>query len=66
VRRAESGYKPITMNSLATQAGVAATIFARLARSDDKAATALSLDLVSKIVSVLDCSIENLLKVVEM
>jgi DNA-binding Xre family transcriptional regulator len=54
------------MNSLATQAGVAATIFARLARSDDKAATALSLDLVSKIVSVLDCSIENLLKVVEM
>jgi len=65
LRRAEAGTKPITMNSLATQAGVAATTVARLARTDDKAASALSLDLASKIVTVLDCGIEDLLEVVE-
>ena len=65
LRRAEAGEKPITMNSLATQAGVAATTVARLARTDDKAASALSLDLASKIVTVLDCGIEDLLEVVE-
>ncbi|MFM2172985.1 MAG: hypothetical protein RLZZ54_912 [Cyanobacteriota bacterium] len=49
LRRAEAGEKSITMNSLATQAGVAATTITRLARTDDKAASALSLDLASKI-----------------
>lgn len=53
------------MNSLAFQAGVAATRDPRLARTDDKAASALSLDLASKIVTVLDDGIEDLLEVVE-
>jgi len=53
------------MNALATQAGVAATTITRLARTDDKAASALSLDLASKIVTVLDCGIGDLLEVVE-
>ena len=65
LRRAEAGEKPITMNSLAVAAGVAATTITRLARTDDKAASALSLDLASKIVTVLDCGIEDLLGVVE-
>ena len=64
LRRAEAGAKPITMNSLAVQAGVATTTITRLARTDDKAASALSLDLASKIVTVLDCGIEDLLEVV--
>jgi hypothetical protein len=51
LRRAAAGNKPITMNSLAVQAGVAAA--------------ALSLNLASKIVTVLDCGIEDLLEVVE-
>ena len=61
----EVGEKPITMNALAVQAGVAATTITRLARNDDKAAAALSLDLESKIVTLLDCGIEDLLDVVE-
>ena len=65
LRRAEAGEKPITMNALAVQAGVAATTITRLARNDDKAAAALSLDLASKIVTLLDCGIEDLLEVVE-
>jgi DNA-binding Xre family transcriptional regulator len=65
LRRAEVGEKPITMNSLAVQAGVAATTITRLARTDGKAASALSLDLASKIVTVLDCGIEDLLEVVD-
>jgi DNA-binding Xre family transcriptional regulator len=65
LRRAEAGEKAITMNSLAVQAGVAATTITRLARNDDKAAAALSLDLAGKIVTVLDCGIEDLLEVVE-
>jgi hypothetical protein len=44
---------------------VAATAITRLARTDDKAASALSLDLAPKIVTVLDCGIEDLLEVVE-
>ena len=63
--RAETGEKALTMNSLATQAGVAATTVTRLARDDQKAAAALSLDLASRIVTVLDCGIEDLLEVVE-
>ena len=56
---------PITMNCLAVQAGVAATIITRLARNLDKAASALSLDLASKIVTVLDCGIDDLWEVFE-
>ncbi len=65
LRRAEAGGKPITMNSLAVQAGVAATTITRLAKptDDPKAASALSLDLASRIVTVLDCGIEDLLEV---
>jgi DNA-binding Xre family transcriptional regulator len=65
LRRAEAGEKPITMNSLAVQCDVAATTITRLARpvDDPKAASALSLDLASKIVTVLDCGIEDLLEV---
>ena len=65
LRRVEAGEKTITMNSLATMAGVAATTVARLARNDEKAATGISLDLASEIVSILDCGIEDLLEVVE-
>ena len=66
LRRAEVGEKAITMNGLAVAAGVAATTITRLARNDQKAASALSLDLESKIVTVLDCGIEDLLEVVDM
>ena len=65
LRRADVGEKTITLNSLAVAAGVAATTITRLARNDQKAASALSLDLASKIVMVLDCGIEDLLEVVE-
>ena len=67
LRRAEAGEKPITMNSLAVQAGVAATTITRLAKpvEDPKGASALSLDLASRVVTVLDCGIEDLLEVVE-
>ena len=67
LRRAEAGERPLTMNSLAVQAGVATTTITRLARSaeDPKAASALSLDLAGKVVTVLDCGIEDLLEVVE-
>ena len=37
----------------------------RLARNDDKAAAALSLDLASKLVTALDCGIEDLLEVLK-
>ena len=63
--RAEAGEKSLTMNSLAVLAGMATTTISRLARTDEKGASALSLDLASKIVSVLDCGIEDLLEVVE-
>jgi hypothetical protein len=67
LRRAEAGQRPITMNSLAVAAGVATTTITRLARSaeDPKAAAALSLDLAGKVVTVLDCGIEDLLEVEE-
>ncbi len=65
LRRAETGDKAITMNSLAVITGVAATTITRLARNDDKAASALSLDLASKLVTALDCGIEDLMEVVE-
>ena len=46
---------------------LAATTITRLARpvDDPKAASALSLDLASRIVTVLDCGIEDLLEVIE-
>ena len=67
LRRAEAGEKSLTMNSLAVQAGVSATTITRLARPTDdlKSASALSLDLAGKVVTVLDCGIEDLLEVVE-
>ena len=65
LRRAEAGEKAVTMNSLAVAAGVAATTITRLARNDQKAASALSLELASKIMTVLDCGIEDLLEVVD-
>ena len=67
LRRAETGEKSLTMNSLAVQAGVASTTITRLGRSaeDPESASALSLDLASKIVTVLDCEISDLLEVVE-
>ena len=65
LRRAETGEKAFTMNSLAIAAGVAATTITRLARDDQKAAAALSLDLASKLVTALDCGIEDLLEVIE-
>jgi len=52
-------------HSASAQAGVAATTIARLARNDQKVASALSLELVGKIVTVLDCWIEDLLEVIE-
>jgi DNA-binding Xre family transcriptional regulator len=69
LRRAEAGEKAITMNGLAVAAGVAAATITRLARNDQKAASALSLlalslDLAGKVVTVLDCGIEDLLEVV--
>ena len=65
LRRAEAGEKAVTMNSLAVAAGVAATTITRLGRSadDPKAASALSLELAGKFVTVLDCGIEDLLEV---
>ena len=65
MRRAVVREKAITMDALAVAAGLAATTITRLARNDQKAASALSLDLASKIVTVLDCGIEDLLEVVE-
>ncbi|MEX0649843.1 MAG: helix-turn-helix domain-containing protein [Candidatus Andersenbacteria bacterium] len=65
LRRAEAGEKPITMNMLAIAVGSAATTITRLARNDQKAAAGLSLDLAGKIVTALDCGIDDLLEVVE-
>ena len=65
LRRAEAGAKLITMNSLAVAAGVAATTITRLARTDDQAASALSSDLAGRIVTVLDCGIEDLFEVID-
>lgn len=52
LKRAERGQKVITMNSLAAEIGVATTTttttIIRLARTDDKAATSLLLDLAGK------------------
>ena len=65
LRRAETGEKAIKMNSLAVITGVASTTITRLSRNDDKAAAALSLDLAGKLVTVLNCGIEDLLEVIE-
>jgi len=65
LKRAERGQKAITMNSLATEIGVAATTITRLARTDAKAASSLPLDLAGKILTVLQVRIGDLLEVVE-
>jgi DNA-binding Xre family transcriptional regulator len=65
LKRAERCQKAITMNSLAVQAGVVTTTISRLARNDDKGASALPLDLAEKILTVLEAGIEDLLEVVE-
>jgi hypothetical protein len=44
---------------------VAATTITRLARTDDQAASALSSDLAGRIVTVLDCGIEDLFEVID-
>ncbi len=62
LHRAESGETSITMKALAVQVGVAAPVITRLARKDGKVASTLSLDLASRIVTVLDCGIEDLLE----
>lgn len=62
---AYGGQKVITMNSLAAEIGVAATTITRLARTDDKAASSLPLDLAGKILTVLEVGIEDLLEMVE-
>jgi hypothetical protein len=50
---------------LASTPSPAATTITRLARNNQKAASALSLDLAGKVVTVLDCGIEDFLEVVE-
>jgi DNA-binding Xre family transcriptional regulator len=57
--------KPITIKHLEVQAGVSSTTITRLARTDDKAAPALSTDLAAKIVTLLDCRIEDWLEVAQ-
>jgi len=65
LKRAERGQKTITMNALATEIGVAATTITRLARTDEKGASSLPLDLAGKILTVLEVGVEDLLEVVE-
>ena len=50
------------MNSLATQAGVSTTTITRIARpvDDPKAASALTLELAGKILTMMHCRIEIL------
>ena len=49
LKRAERGQRAFTMNSLASGIGVAAMTITRLARTDDKVASSLPLDLAGKI-----------------
>jgi DNA-binding Xre family transcriptional regulator len=65
LKRAERGQKAITMNSLAAEIGVAATTITRLARTDDKAASSLPLDLAGKILTVPEVDIGDLLEALE-
>ena len=65
LKRAERDQKAITMNALASEIGVAATTITRLARTDDKGASSLPLDLAGKILTVLDVGIRESLEVVE-
>ena len=65
LKRAERGQKALTMNSLATEIGVAATTITRLARTDEKGASSLPLNLAGKILTVLDVGIGDLLEVFE-
>lgn len=68
LRSAQAGGKPMTLHELARQAKCAATTIHRLSRdpdTDPKAASSLSLDLATKIVTILGCDIDELLEVVE-
>ena len=65
LKRAERGQKAITMNALASEIDVAATTITRLARTDDKAASSLPLDLAGKIITVLEVGIGDLLEATE-
>lgn len=65
LKRAERGQRAFTMNFLASGIGVAAMTITRLARTDDKAASSLPLDLVGKILIVLAVGIGNLLETTE-
>lgn len=67
LRATQQGNKAISINELARRCGVAATTIHRLTRAidDPKRATSLSLDLASKIVTVLDAGIDELMEVVE-
>ena len=65
LKRAERGQKALTMNSLAIEISVAATTITRLARTDEKGASSLPLDLAGKILTVLDVGVEDLLEVVD-
>jgi len=53
------------MRCVAAEIGVAATTITRLARTDDKAASSLPLDLAGKILTVLEVGIGDLLEVLE-
>jgi len=64
LKRAERGQKAITMNTLASEIGVATTTITRLARTDEKKASSLPLDLAGKILTILDVGIGDLLEVV--
>ena len=68
LRSAQSGGKAMTLHELARLSGVAATTTHRLARdpdTDPKAASSLSLDLATRIVTILGCDIDELLEVVD-
>jgi DNA-binding Xre family transcriptional regulator len=57
--------RPNSTDSLAAEIGVAATTITRLARTDEKAASSLPLDLAGKILTVLEVGIGDLLDVLE-
>jgi hypothetical protein len=63
--RAEMGHKPITMNWLPVQAGVASTTIARLVPADYSRTSALSLDMTVKTLTALEVGIGDLIEAVE-
>lgn len=66
LRAAQKNQKALSLHELARRCGVAATTVHRLSRdptTDPKAASSLSLDLASRLVSVLECDIDELLEI---